>query len=199
MKIKTLVLGALGTNCHIVHREEGTLVIDPASDAPAILAALQEEGWGLDAVVLTHAHFDHILAVNDLPVDCVYLNEADAPLLFDARRNLSALCSAPFRCAKEARFLKDGEAFMGFEALHTPGHTPGGLCLYDWKEKVLFSGDTLFRDGFGRTDFPGGDEVRLRQSLDRLFGLPGESRVLTGHGTETTIARERRGGTIWNG
>ena len=141
--------------------------------------------------MLTHAHFDHMLAANDLPGDTIALGEADVPLLTDPMCNLSGLWSSPFVCKRAPQPLRDGQTFMGFEVLGTPGHTKGGICLYDWQEKTLFSGDTLFCAGFGRTDFPGGDEDELMQSLDRLFGLPGESRVLPGHGGETTIEAER--------
>ena len=192
MEVVRLELGALSTNCYLVHREQGTLVIDPAADAGAILDALGQRGWSLDAVVLTHAHFDHMLALNGLPVEQVHLHRGDEALLRDPMRNLSGLWSEPYAADKQPVFLADGQEFMGFEVLHTPGHTPGGLCLYDWKEKELFSGDTMFQGSYGRTDFPGGDMGQLRESLMRLLGLPGESRVHPGHGAQTTIEAERR-------
>lgn len=194
MEIVQLTLGALGTNCYLVKREEGVLVIDPAAEPERIASKLASLGWKPDAVVLTHAHFDHMLAANDLPGDTIALGEADVPLLTDPMCNLSGLWSSPFVCKRAPQPLRDGQTFMGFEVLGTPGHTKGGICLYDWQEKTLFSGDTLFCAGFGRTDFPGGDEDELMQSLDRLFGLPGESRVLPGHGGETTIEAERNRG-----
>ena len=192
MEVVRLALGALDTNCYLVHGAQGTLVIDPAADAGAILGALADRGWTADAVVLTHAHFDHMLALNGLPVEQVYLHQGDEALLRDPMRNLSGLWSDAYVVDKQPVFLEGGQAFMGFEVLHTPGHTPGGICLYDWQEKVLFSGDTLFQGSYGRTDFPGGDMGQLRESLMRLLGLPGESRVFPGHGAETTIEAERR-------
>ena len=159
MEIVTLTLGPLRTNCSIVRRNGRTLVVDPAADAKAILAVLDQRGWKLDAVALTHAHFDHMLALNDLPVSEVYLHPMDLMQLRDPARNLSARFGLPFLCRKSTALLEDGAIFEGFTVLHTPGHTPGSICLYDEAESVLLSGDTMFCGGCGRVDFPGGDEL----------------------------------------
>ena len=189
MRVVRLELGALSTNCYLVHREQGTLAIDPAADAGVILDALDAGELKLEDYQLEQWRLMHIGAQ---PVEKVYLHRGDEALLRDPMRNLSGLWSEPYVADKQPVFLEDGQEFMGFEALHTPGHTPGGLCLYDWKEKELFSGDTMFRGSYGRTDFPGGDVQALRESLMRLLGLPGDSRVHPGHGMETTIEAERR-------
>lgn len=194
MEWTALSLGALGTNCYLIHTGAGTLVLDPADGAPAILSELQRRGWTADAVALTHAHFDHMLALNGLGAKEVYLHGADVPALTDARRNLSALFGAPFQGQPRPAALAEGAALFGLSVLHTPGHTPGSLCLYAPEEGLLFSGDTMFAGGWGRTDFPGGDEDAMRDSLARLLRLPEDTRVLPGHGPGTTIARERRGG-----
>lgn len=198
MEIITLALGALDTNCYIVHRAQGTLIIDPAAQADRIIEALDQRGWTADAVVLTHGHFDHILATNDLPTKDVHIHLDDAPMLRDARINLSALWSAPFYVDKQAILLHEGDTLMGFKVLSTPGHTPGGICLYDEDENVLFCGDTLFQNGYGRTDFPGGDAQLLAKSIARLLQLPGETRAMPGHGAATTLAAERQGGAPWS-
>ena len=191
MEIVQLTLGALGTNCYLVKREEGVLVVDPAAEPERIASKLASLGWKPDAVVLTHAHFDHMLAANDLPGDTIALGEADVPLLTNPMCNLSGLWSSPFVCRRAPQPLRDGQTFMGFEVLGTPGHTKGGICLYDWQEKTLFSGDTLFCAGFGRVDLPGGSPREMRASLRTLFALPAAVRVYPGHGGETMIGDER--------
>lgn len=194
---KRLVLGDLETNCYLVWADNGEgIVIDPADNASDILNAIQKEGITVKAVVLTHAHFDHMLAAEDLckatgaPL-CVGANDKVA--LSDPIRNLSQWVSpdTPIILDCDA-VLTEGDtiAFGGekLTVLETPGHTPGCICLYS--SGVLFSGDTLFRSSIGRLDFPGGNPEAMLRSLQRLISLPDDTAVYSGHGPATTIECE---------
>ncbi len=195
MIIRTIPVGELGTNCYVVTDENGSAaVIDPGADADGIRRVLQEEGVQHGGILLTHAHFDHIGAVNAL-ADLgfpVYCHTLDTPALQDGRRNLSAFFGAPTAPIKNAVSLEEGDtvSFGGltFTVLHTPGHTVGSVC-YQLGD-VLFAGDTLFCESIGRTDFPGGNMRDMHASLRRLASLDGNICVYPGHGEPTTIAHE---------
>ena len=201
MRIVTLQLGMLATNCYLVANEEtGELVIiDPADEAERIIARVRQMNARPVAILLTHGHFDHIGAVTSLqktfaiPV-CAMTEEQE--LLQNAQKNLSGLYGKPVMVQAD-RFLRDGEkvqlAGFSFAVLHTPGHTVGGCCYYCKEEQVLFSGDTLFHGSVGRTDFPTGSMGMLHDSIHRkLFVLPAETAVYPGHGEATDIAYEKR-------
>ena len=199
MQIRQLVLGELETNCYIVWDASGqALVIDPADKADAIMAFLQQEKLTPTAVVLTHAHFDHMLAAETLCRSTgapLYVGRGDAGAMVDPVRNLSGLfspqhpvCISHFSSLCEEDTLSVGE--LTFTVLETPGHTPGCICLRCGD--VLFSGDTLFKDSIGRLDFPGGDATAMLASLERLMRLDGDTKVYPGHGSSTSIEREIR-------
>ena len=197
MIIRTIPVGELGANCYVVTDGHGAAaVIDPGDHADTIRAVLREEGVQRGSILLTHAHFDHIGAVNAL-ADLgfpVYCHTLDCPALQDGRRNLSALFGVPLAPVTNAVGVEEGETIpvgeLTFTVLHTAGHTVGSVCyrLGD----VLFAGDTLFCESIGRTDFPGGDVRAMRASLQRLAALDGNVRVYPGHGEPTTVAHERR-------
>jgi len=204
MLVTRLVLGPLETNCWVVSDDAGgpAIVIDPAHDADRILA--EAGNRGVASVVLTHGHFDHLGAVEAI------VAETGAPLLI--HRDDASSITTPAGTGGEAfgfdvsappadRLLEDGDEVTAGEArflvLHTPGHTPGGICLFALSEgeapPQLFSGDTLFAGSVGRTDFPGGDGRTLSRSIaEKLVALPPETVVHPGHGPDTTIGRERR-------
>jgi hydroxyacylglutathione hydrolase len=200
LSITRLVVGPVEANAYIVTAGGATVLIDPGADAPRIAAALAELGAVPSAIWLTHAHFDHLGAVADLrethdvPVS---LHPADAPL-YDGTAQQAAWFGLRVRPPGVAPIdLHDGErlALGGhtFAVLHTPGHAPGHVAFHDAAAGVLFSGDALFRGSIGRTDLPGCDPAALDRSLrERLLTLPDETRVLPGHGDETTIGHERR-------
>jgi len=198
VKVQRLILGALETNCWIVADDAGgpAIVIDPADDAGAVLDALGDTP--VAAVVLTHGHFDHLAGatgVVEATGASLLVHEEDAPFITTAAGTGGLLFgfdhSAPHadRTVIEGDTVEAGELVL--EVLHTPGHTPGCICLY--APGHLFSGDTLFAGSVGRTDFPRGDGRALKDSIaTRIAPLPDETAVHPGHGPDTTIGRERR-------
>lgn len=188
MKIEKIVCGAYAENAYCI---DGELLIDPGDDLPA-LARL---AGGIKAILLTHGHFDHMLAAEKLQERTgvpVYVHPLDTPMLSDA--SLSAYNPEVSSLPQPGHIAYTAypESLFGFRVLHTPGHTPGSVCLYHEAEKVLFSGDTLFRAGFGRTDLAGGSMHQLLSSLRTLLALPRDIKVYPGHGESTTIDEECR-------
>ncbi|MCU0914941.1 MAG: MBL fold metallo-hydrolase [Planctomycetes bacterium] len=204
MKIDRLILGDFQTNCYVVRAEETAVVcvvVDPGLDPDSLLGLLAQHQFQPVAVLITHGHVDHIVGLAALrqqyPQVKVYIHQLDARLLTDAQANLSILAGMTFTTEPADVLLQDGdmieEAGLRFLVLHTPGHTPGGICLYAETEAVVFAGDTLFADSVGRTDFPGGDADQLLESIrTKLLTLPDQTAVYSGHGMRTTIGREKR-------
>jgi hydroxyacylglutathione hydrolase len=206
MKIDCLVLGAYETNCYILRESESAgdcLIIDTGLEAGELIDFLCEYKLNPVAVVLTHGHIDHISGLVQLrknfPSVKAYVHKLDAKILMDQQSNLSFLAGlvSATNDAVEADFtLEEGnvieQAGIKLEVLHTPGHTPGGICLCSKKEQIIFVGDTLFADSIGRTDMPGGSMSQLIKSIkEKLLTLPDETVVYPGHGPQTTIGRER--------
>lgn len=200
MTVEKLVLGAIQTNCYIVSQDREALVIDPADEPERILATLERQGLKPVAMVATHAHFDHVLAVAALKEKTgapFYLHREDEPLLEEMQeRTMDFLGVSVGRPPKIDRYLEEGDVLEGggykLTVLHTPGHSPGGICLYDGKT-ILFSGDTLFAGSIGRPDLPGGSYETLIHSIqDKLLTLDADVLVHPGHGPSTTIGQERK-------
>jgi hydroxyacylglutathione hydrolase len=204
MIVKTLVVGPFASNCYIVGSSSTKkgMIIDPGAEAGNILRTVQEMGLCISLIVATHAHMDHIDALHEVKESTnaeFAIHEADKELLSTAppMSVVAAFGLSPFKSAPEPdRLLKDGDLVdvgdLHFEVLHTPGHSPGGICLSG--HGVVFSGDTLFNFGIGRTDFAGGSYELLMKSIhEKLMVLPDETIVYPGHGPSTTIGDERRG------
>lgn len=206
MAVEQLTLGELETNCWIASDGAGgpLIVIDPAGDADVLLAAIAERPVAV--VVLTHGHFDHLgaaSAVMQATGASLAVHAWDAAAVTNAAANGGLMFGFDSVTPEPDRSLEDGDVVEAGElrlaVLHTPGHTPGSICLYARTDdgSHLFSGDTLFAGSVGRTDFPGGDARALRDSMARLAVLPGETLVHPGHGPETTIERESRVNFFW--
>ena len=188
MNVKKLALGAYQTNCYLLFEGDKAVVIDPGYEADTILRALDTLGMSLEAILLTHGHFDHVGAVKELVAETgceVYIHAAEATL-------------PPMMTAGELYFTRtyaEGDTItpvpgMELRVLHTPGHTPGSVCLL-WGDQ-MFSGDTLFAGSCGRVDLPGGNPRQMLESLRRLASLEADYRVHPGHGESTTLAEEKR-------
>ena len=199
MTVCQLSLGKLDTNCYIVWSDNGeAFVIDPADEAERILRVIEEKQITVKAVILTHVHFDHMLAARAVcdAVDApLWVGSGDEVALGDPMKNLSGLFSPGNEVRLRAdRFLREGDTLTigntAFTVWETPGHTPGCICLIG--ETAVFSGDVLFCGSIGRTDFPGGDVPAMMNSLRRLVALPSELAVYSGHGPVTTIGREKQ-------
>ena len=203
MIIDTLILGAYETNCYILRSSDAAkdcLVVDPGLEAGPLIDFLRDRELNPVAVILTHGHIDHIAGLaalrNQFPDIKVYIHKLDAKMLTDSYTNLSAMHGMAFVAEPEDVALNEPDtidlAGVKLRVLHTPGHTPGGICLYSQDEKVAFVGDTLFAGSIGRTDFPGGSESQLLSGVkEKLFTLPGETKAYPGHGPAATIANEK--------
>jgi hydroxyacylglutathione hydrolase len=200
MILEKLLVGALGVNCYILGDENTreAIVIDPGGDACEILDTLQQHRLTLRAIVNTHAHFDHVIALNELRAEtrAPFLLHADeVPILAAAQRSSAMFGLYIPQPAPADRLLREGDEVragaMALKVLHTPGHSPGGICLLH--ESGVFVGDTLFQGGIGRTDFPGSDYATLMRSIrDKLLTLPDDTVVYPGHGDKTTIGEEKQ-------
>ena len=189
LNIHTFPLGAYQTNCYMVWDENSNtcVVIDPGYEAETVLAEAKRLGKTIEAILLTHGHFDHVGAVKDIAADTdckVYLCEADLSM----PPQLTAGTLYYTDLYGEGDVLK--LAGLSFKVLHTPGHTPGSVCLQC--EDAMFSGDTLFWGSCGRTDLPGGSWSTIQKSLKRLAAISGDFKVYPGHGDDTRLDFERK-------
>lgn len=200
IKIGRMVVGAVQTNCYFLQNVETNqvVVIDPGDKGKRIYEELTARGYKIQAVLLTHGHFDHVMGADDIRKAAgvlVYLGEHDEKLISDAQLNVSAMFGSPYSTKADV-LVKDGEilelAGMKIKVLHTPGHTYGGVSYYLEEEGILICGDTLFLESVGRTDFPTSSAQELKTSIhEKLFTLPNEVYVYPGHGPTTTIEHEK--------
>ena len=201
MRIKKFVIGMVGTNCYVVYNEntKECFVVDPAAPSAPLVEFIQTEGLQLQGILLTHGHFDHIMAVKEVKEKYqipVYACRQEEVMLAEPTINMTAVYGSACSIKPEV-LLDDGQIFeaAGFsiQMFHTPGHTKGSCCYYIKDEGVLFSGDTLFCGSVGRTDFPGGSSAEIVRSLHKLVDtLPEDTEVFPGHDASTTIGYEKR-------
>jgi glyoxylase-like metal-dependent hydrolase (beta-lactamase superfamily II) len=200
MIVESLLVSPFGTNCFLAVCEETNrcAVIDPGEGAGRILERIAERGWTLDVILLTHGHADHVAAAGELKASAgvaLLCHRADEFLLGSAAEQAAMFgWFVKAQVPSPDRFLEDGDTVqvgnLSFAVLHTPGHSPGGLCFVGGG--VAFVGDLIFAGSVGRTDLPGGSTEQLLQSVrEKIFTLPGETVLYTGHGPETTVEEEK--------
>ncbi len=205
MIIDTIVLGDYQTNCFCVRQNEEAgdcLIIDPGMEPAPLVQMLKKHNYIPVDILLTHGHADHIGGVETLrqhwPEVRVAIHKDDAAMLTSPAENLSLMAGAMIQ-ARPAEILLNSEegdytaAGLRFKVLHTPGHTPGGICLYASDKQIVFAGDTLFAGSLGRSDFPGGSHELLTDMIrQKLLILPAQTTVYPGHGPATTIGNEKK-------
>ncbi len=208
MIFKKFEVGPLASNCYIVGSEstkEG-MIIDPGDEAEEILKSIKDLKLDIKLIVVTHGHLDHIGALKEVQEATgaeVAIHSLDAKPLQGQYQSLGAMFGLSYPAPSPPdRLIKDGDSLdigdLHFAVLHTPGHSPGGICQSG--QGVVFTGDTLFNQGIGRTDLPGGDYDQLMNSIHtRLLTLPDNTVVYPGHGPETTIGAERQGNPFLGG
>lgn len=201
MTVKEFQVGVVGTNCFLASNSDTkqTLIIDPGDQAQMLIGYIDQNQLQPVAVLLTHGHFDHCMAAEELASHYgvpVYVHEDEKQTMENPAYNCCGMIgrNLAFHADNYFHGEKDHLSIAGFEidVLHTPGHTVGGVCFYIKSENLLFSGDTLFYESVGRTDFPKGSMSQLVRSIqEKLFPLPNDTKVLPGHGEWTTIGNER--------
>jgi len=207
MNMQRFTLGELWTNCYIVwDSDKNGLLTDPGGDAKRVKNFIEDNGIKIEYILLTHGHADHIGGLGDvrkLAKNGVAVHRDDSECLTNAAKNMSAAFGCPFTADKADIVLSDGDKLqagkLSVEVIHTPGHTPGGVCFYisDGEDKILLCGDTLFARSIGRTDLPGGDEETLVNSLRRLECFDDGLCAYPGHGPSTTIGEEKKYNPYW--
>ncbi len=199
LTVLKFVTGPLQTNTYLVYNDnKKCLIIDPSSGCDKLLEMVKKESFEIEAIVITHAHFDHILGIpevlGEFPDVNVYLHPSEKMMLLDAEFNGSDLIGENFTYQGKTIDLVDGEMSIGsftVKILVVPGHSPCGIALYI--EKYLFCGDVLFAGSIGRSDFTGGDQRKLVEGIKmKLLTLPEETIVCPGHMGRTTIGREKK-------
>ncbi|MBE5996588.1 MAG: MBL fold metallo-hydrolase [Lachnospiraceae bacterium] len=199
--VKILIVGEIRTNCYLMQNQEtgAALIVDPGDEAEKIAQIIEKDGGTPEAILLTHGHHDHVMAVGDLrkrwPSCKVYIGSEEKGML---SQPLGMFPGTPSDYMGEPdEWVDDGEVLSligtSFSVLRTPGHTKGSVCYWNEEEGILFSGDTLFRGSCGRTDFPGGSMEEMRESLKRLKDtIPDEVYVLPGHMNTSVMENEKR-------
>ena len=201
IKIGRMVIGSYGTNCYLIYREGGkeAIFIDPADHGQQINQKVLEKGFQISAILLTHAHFDHMWGANDLRKASgakLYALDAEQVLCESAQANVSEWAGRA-ATVKPNTYFKDGEevtlAGITFKVIATPGHTAGSCCYYFEEAGFLVCGDTIFEESVGRTDFPTGSSSQLIRSIkEKIFTLPDDTVLYPGHGDSTTVEHEKK-------
>ncbi len=210
MKVEVFTLGPVMTNCYLFYDERTNkgIIFDPGLGPREVIQRIKELNLQIEAILVTHAHFDHIGGLEEVRQACfsppVYIHQIEADWLTDPLKNGSGLWPGmePIACAPAEHLLNGGETLQllghSFQVLHTPGHSPGSISFVC--DQRIISGDVLFAGSIGRTDLPQGDFATLMRSIkDRLLVLPSETEVLPGHGPATTIGQERTTNPFING
>lgn len=197
MDIRRLVVGRMQTNCFLIANDKKCIIVDPGSNFEKIVNTIESNEYEPVAIFLTHGHFDHIMAVNELKEKYginIYAAKPEKELLEDESLNCSIHFGYNYETAADV-LLNDGQWInvigIDIKVIYTPGHTAGSCCYYIKDEKAIIAGDTLFYTSVGRSDLPTGDERTLLKSLRMLMELPAETKVYCGHGPETTIGFEK--------
>lgn len=201
MIIQNIIVSVAGTNCYLVKEKDSQagFIVDPGGNPRGIIALADKMGLVPQGILLTHGHFDHMLAAPelksywDIPI---YAGEKERQLLLEPHYSLALHVGENLSLRADKYIEEKDNLIIGntkIRIIETPGHTPGGICYYIEEEKVIFVGDTLFYESVGRTDFPGGSMSTLQDSIRRkLFTLPDDVSVYSGHGSDTTIGHEKK-------
>lgn len=195
--IKRLVVGPLQENCYIVGNGKSCVIIDPGDEADHIINEVENEHLEVKGILVTHGHFDHIGAVNELKSYYhaeVYATKDTSDMMLNWDENLSVMIGGEKYIVDDVKIIKDTIEVddLSFQVYETPGHAKGSCLYYYESEKALFTGDTLFRGGCGRIDFPTGSQTAMMQSLRKIKQLTFDADVYPGHGPQSKLSLEKR-------
>lgn len=203
MQIRKFVCGPVETNCYLVWDEGKALLIDAPQDSMNnVLEMLDKNKLKLILIANTHGHWDHVVEnalLKEKTSAVIAVHKSDEKMLWNPKgtmfkpEDINKISGMP--PSRADTHLDEGDVIkiggIALEVIETPGHSPGSVCLFESRQKILFSGDTLFAGSYGRTDFPGGDHKKMVASLKKLFKLPQDTKVYPGHGSETLLSREK--------